>query len=84
MAMLKDYQVREDIAAAIALGTPPIRAFRVGEGVSPSVLATATDVSTERMLRLEEGATPTDDELLDISNALSVPIALLDGTASIP
>lgn len=62
----------DDVAAAINSGQSRILAYRKHEGVSAVVLAEATDITAERLLQLEDGDVPTDEELQDIAAALGV------------
>jgi hypothetical protein len=78
-AVWKSYPVPYEVATAVASGTSRIRAFRKYDGVSMNALALTTSIVAERMLQIEEGANPTDDELKDISDAPAVPVSMLAG-----
>jgi transcriptional regulator with XRE-family HTH domain len=77
--MWKSYPVPAEVATAIASGASRVRAFREYDGVSLSALALTAGITAERMVQIEEGADPTDDELRDIGDALAVPISMLVG-----
>lgn len=80
MAMAEDDDFKTPDAVFDAIfeeGKPAEKAFRENAGVSVPGLAESVDMSAERLLQIEEGATPTDEELAAISDALKVPVDLL-------
>ena len=72
------YEIPEAVIDAIVDdGKPAEKAFRQHSGVSVAGLAEATDIPSHRLEDIEDGATPTDEELGEIGEALGVPPDLL-------
>jgi hypothetical protein len=72
------YKIPEDVIHDIIdIGTTSEQAFRQHAGVSIDQLAYATWIPKDRIIDIESGATPTDEEVRAISDVLEVPVDLL-------
>lgn len=65
--------IPEDVAEALEDGVPAVRAFRVDAEISVGELAEQTGIPPKRIDEIEEGSTPTVDELAEIAAVLAVP-----------
>lgn len=76
--MSDTYEIPNPVIDAIVEdGEPAEKAFQENAGVSVAALAEGSLIPAARLEEIERGATPTDDELEAISEALAVPKDLL-------
>jgi transcriptional regulator with XRE-family HTH domain len=77
MMTMRHEGISEEVFEAIEDGVPPVRAFRVETEITIGELAEDTGIPMVRLDAIEEGATPKDEELKAISEALHVAPEIL-------